>query len=704
MKVRSVIPHGIRVGEALAALSLFLACVWTPLAAQQPFDVVLQKFDIVIIGGTPGGITSALAAARQGHTVSLVEYNRHLGGMASGGLGKSDVETRAAIGGIFKEFVGRVYRHYVDKYGAHSENVRQCRDGYYYEPHVAEQVFDEMLAAESTITVLRHHRLDEAVRRGRRLAAARVTNRATGETIELRGRVFIDATYEGDLAAYAGARYRLGRESRDEFGELHAGVVYQDHQTRRFLAGTTGAGDRRLPAYTYRLCLTSDPANSHVMTAPPPGYDRERYLGYFDDLEAGRLGPPKQMREGLGYYSPHFNTLVRALSFAGIPAKKFDVNMNPRPLGFPFAAENYDYPEADWEQREEIIERLRNITLGLLYFLQNDTAIPAEHRRMANQYHLAKDEFTDNGHFPEQLYIREARRIRGEYTLTENDVILAPGLGRTRIQSDSIASGEFPIDSFPVRKRESGHDVALEGYILMLDGYTQPYQIPYRIMVPEEVEGLLVPAAASTTHVAFSTIRLEPTWMVMGQAAGVAAHLAIEHGVEPRAISIQRLQRILVGQGQVLTYFEDIDPEDPAFAAMQYFGTKGFFTDYQARSGEAVTRAEAVHWLRLALDLGGDHRPAGQAAHSHSASVAEADHYQEDTATLALAGVLPDPGAAVPPGRPVSGQEWQSWQSALARVLKMTPASARPAGSAVSTRTASRGEACRDLYALLTGG
>jgi hypothetical protein len=287
---------------------------------------------------------------------------------------------------------------------------------------------------------------------------------------------------------------------------------------------------------------------------------------------------------------------VRALSIAEIPNNKTDVNMNPRPLGFPFAEENYGYPEADWEEREQITERIRNLTLGLLYFLQNDPAVPAEHRALANRYHLAKDEFVDNNHFPWQLYVREARRIVGLYTLSENDVIVGPELGRTRVHHDSVAAGEFPIDSFPVRKREKGHDTALEGYILMLDEWTKPYQLPYRIMVPETVDGLLVPVAVSATHVAFSTVRMEPTWMALGQAAGVAAHLSVVEAKEPRNVDVDRLQRLLLSQGQVITFFRDIDTADPAFEAVQYFGAKGFFGDYYARSRSPLTRQEAAAW------------------------------------------------------------------------------------------------------------
>ena len=564
--------------------------------------IAAHTYDVVVYGGTPGGISAAVTAARLGRSVALIEYHPHIGGMSASGLGKSDIETRDAIGGVFREFVGRVRDHYVERYGPDSENVRLSRDGYYYEPSVAEAVFDRMVR-DAGVAVYRSHRLDEVIRSHDRVTGLRVVNRETGQAEEFRAEVFVDATYEGDLAAFAGARFRLGRESRRDFNELHAGVVYQDHNTRRFLPGTTGEGDHRLQAYTFRLCLTTDGANSYRLERPPPDYDRSRYLGYVDDWKAGRLDAPSGVegtKTGRGYFAPTFGTLVRALSITEIPNGKTDVNMNPRPLGFPFSEENEGYPVADWQERERITERIRNITLGLLYFLQNDPIVPAEHRALANRYHMAKDEFQDNNHFPWQLYVREARRIVGLYTFSEHDVILGPELGRARVHPDSVAAGEFPLDSFPVRKRQAGHDTALEGYILMLDDFTNPYQLPYRIMVPEKVDGLLVPVAVSATHVAFSTVRMEPTWMALGQAAGAAAHLAVGAQVEPRDVDVGRLQRLLLSDGQVITYFSDIDTADPAFEALQYYGTKGFFDDYTARSDEPLTRDQAARWVGLA--------------------------------------------------------------------------------------------------------
>ncbi len=278
-------------------------------------------------------------------------------------------------------------------------------------------------------------------------------------------------------------------------------------------------------------------------------------MPYLDDLATGRLGGPRHFVDGRGYNPKHYNTLVRALSVTELPNRKADANINPRPLAFPFPEENAGYVEGDRQKRESICGRHRELTLGLLYFLQNDRAVPSAHRMMANEYHLPLDEFLDNEHFPIQLYIREARRLKGCFTLTEHDVTQTVDSATPSRHTDSVAVGEFPIDSFPVRKRQPGNDRVLEGYLCMLDHITRPYQIPYRIMIPESIDGVIVPVAASATHVAYSSLRTEPTWMALGHAAGVAAHLAIEHLCLPRDVPTDKLQELLRKTGQVL------DPE-----------------------------------------------------------------------------------------------------------------------------------------------
>lgn len=512
----------------------------------------MYDYDVVVIGATPAGIAASVAASRLGRSVAIIEHHSHLGGMAASGLGKSDIENRDSIRGLFKEFTTHVHRYYQGKYDPSSDDLQLSREGYYYEPYVAETAFNMLVDKQPSITVYRSHQFVKTLTDEQNAVGILAKDKHDDVNRIIKGKIVIDATYEGDVYASAGAKFRIGRESKDDFNEAHAGVIYFDYQNEVFLPGTTHAGDNRLPAYTFRLCLTTDPANAYRITKPPSNYDRRLYVGYIDDLNSGRLGPPKTLKPGRGYYKEHFNTLMRALSVTDLPNKKTDVNINPRPLSFPFAEENMGYLEGDINARENISLRIREITLGLLWFLQQDMDIPKSHRSIANRYHLPLDEFVDNGHFPFQLYIREGRRLLGLYTLTENDVSNAARF------DDAIAVGNFPVDSFPVRKRQPSDTIVLEGYLGMLEHITLPYQIPYRIMIPKEINGLIVPVAASTTHVAFSSIRMEPTWMAMGQAAGVAASLAIKFGVELRDVNILDLQRILRDQDQVIEYTVNI--------------------------------------------------------------------------------------------------------------------------------------------------
>ena len=510
-------------------------------------------YDVVVIGGTPGGIAAAIAAARMGCRTALCEYHYHFGGMAASGLGKSDIENREMIGGIFIEFIERVREHYKKCYGSDSHDFHLSRDGYYYEPSVAEAIFLDMLIAEGDrIDLFPGQELMDTLNTDDCLSKVRLRNRRNGDEQVFRAGVFVDATYEGDLYAAAGADYRLGRESRAEFNEKHAGVIYYDYEDHAFLPGSTGEGDQRLPAYTYRLCFCTDPERSILLDTPPAGYDADRYMPYHRDLKEGRLSAPKKLMPGWGYYPEHFDTLLRALSVTELPNGKIDANINPRPLAFPFAGKNAGYVEADWSRREIISQKHREIALGLVYFLQNDPSVPAAQKEMARQYGWPRDEFTDNQNFPFQLYVREARRLVGAYTLTENDVTMHDDVDGAFNCDDSIAVGEFPIDSFPCSPCQPGDRRVLEGYLGMLNHITRPYSIPYRIMIPERINGLIVPVAASTTHVAYSSIRMEPTWMALGQAAGTAAGLAIKEKWALRDLPMETLQNLLMEDGQVI--------------------------------------------------------------------------------------------------------------------------------------------------------
>ena len=510
-----------------------------------------MKYEIVIYGGTPAGISSAISSARLNKKVIIVEPNSHIGGMMTSGLGKCDIEEKKLAGGIFLEYVKNVYNYYKNKYGIDSTNLKLCKNGYYSEPSVSEYILEKMLKVEKNIEVYKDWHLNTVNENNLKLKYITIKNTKSNSIKEIYGDIFIDASYEGDLYSKCNIKYRVGRESKTEYNEKHAGEIYYDYNSKTILEGTTGKGDNRLPAYTYRLCLSTNKNNSIKINKPPFDYTRENYLEYFNDLKFGRLSGPKVYKPGRGYNKDHFDTMFRALSVTNIPNYKTDVNINPRPLGFIFAEENSDYIYGDSKQRQKICLKIKNLTLGLLWFLQNDPEIPKEHKIIANKYNLPLDEFIDNEHFPFQLYIREGRRLVGEYTLTENDVTKQNNIKYKKF-NDNIAVGEFPIDSFPCQKKQNNNNQVLEGYLCMLDHITIPYEIPFRIMLPQNYNDLIVPVAASTSHIAFSSIRMEPTWMALGQAAGTAASLALDNNISMKDLPIDLLQKSLLKQNQVI--------------------------------------------------------------------------------------------------------------------------------------------------------
>jgi hypothetical protein len=404
----------------------------------------------------------------------------------------------------------------------------------------------------------------------------------------VRAQVFIDATYEGDLAAMAGVPYRVGREPRSLHGEPYAGVIYWGYQDKVYYDDeSTGEGDDRIQAYNYRLCLTDRPDN-RVPIEKPANYDPRDYRILRRQIWAGQV--------------KSFHEVVHVVR---MPNGKSDTNNHTIPLlSTDLPEENYPYPEASWEWREKFAERLREYTLGLLYFCQNDPTLPESFRAEARRWGLAADEYTDNGNFPRQIYVREARRIVGEYDFRAQDCLLDPRLDRTPVQRTSIGCGSYEMDSHATRKYEPGYPV-LEG-LLGVWQYSQPYQVPYGVIVPQKVEGLLVTGAISGTHMGFSTLRMEPCWMAMGQAGGTAAHLAIKSGVDVRRVDILRLQRQLLEDGAVLMFFEDVQFTDPHAKAIQFFATHGgsMFPTYFSKQNVPATRAEAAQYLDLARRLG----------------------------------------------------------------------------------------------------
>jgi hypothetical protein len=554
------------------------------------------RADLVVVQATPAGIAAALAAARQGSRVALTESTAHLGGLMSNGLGVTDIATRGSIGGIFQEFVRRVRAHYVEAYGVDSPQVKECSDGYHFEPHVAQHVFDGLVAAEPRITLWKRHRLERVEKDGPRLTVVTVRDLETGAERRLEAPAFIDATYEGDLAALAGVPSRLGREARKETAEPYAGVLYMSYRTKEVYAGTTGEADARIQAFNYRLCLTDRP-ELRVYPERPAAYRREDYTSLLRDIRRGYLH----------HFAPTAGDPVAVFNVIRVPNGKSDTNNHHNGLlSTDLPEENNDYPTASHAERERFLQRQRDYILGLLWFCQNDAELPAAFRAEARRWGLARDEYTDNGYFPRQVYVREARRIEGEYTFSALDCSLAPDAERARIHPDTVTAAHYQIDSHATRKREDsgeheGRD-CLEGF-LGIGFLTVPYDVPYGVMVPKQVEGLVVPVACSATHMGFGTLRMEPCWMALGQAAGTAAHLAREKGVTPRKVPIPALQRRLLRDGAVLAYFRDLPATHPASHAVQYWAARGFFATYDARPDGALTRGQAAVWLARALGL-----------------------------------------------------------------------------------------------------
>jgi hypothetical protein len=502
-----------------------------------------QKFDVVVYGGTAGGVIASVAAAREGLSVGLLEPGSHLGGMVSGGLGFTDVGKREVIGGYALEFYVRVGREY--------QLFRYGHDiGWLHEPHVAEQIFREMLA-ESHVAVLEGRRLRErsGVARDGTLIQSITTEK--GETFQ--ARVFIDASYEGDLMAQSGVSFATGREAVSQYGESLAGVRTRTplHQFLIDLpakgldgkllpeidpsaAAPPGSADSKVQAYNFRMCFSDDPAN-RVPFAKPADYDPGRYRLLAELLKA------RTEKEG---HAPRLNTLLK---IDPLPNHKADVN-NQGPFSTDFIGASWKYPNATYQERARIWRRHRLYQAGLFYFLANDPQTPEPVRKEMHDWGLCRDEFTDTDHWPNQLYIREARRMVGEYVVVQKD------LQDDLTKPDAIGMGSYNSDSHNVERIvEPSGFVRNEGDMQVP---VKPYQIPYRVMLPklQQATNLLVPVAFSASHVAYSSLRMEPQYMIIGQAAGVAAKLAIESGKPVQNIDTKALTARLKAEGAVLEY------------------------------------------------------------------------------------------------------------------------------------------------------
>ncbi len=519
--------------------------------------------DLVVYGGTSAGVSAAVEAARQGRSVVLVSPDGHLGGLSSGGLGWTDTGRKEVIGGLAREFYHRVWKHYQSdeawrwqtrqEYGNRGQGTPaidgQKRTMWIFEPHVAEVVFEAMIA-EAKVPVVRGAWLDR--QHGVQKEQGRITAIRTLDGKTWRGKVFIDATYEGDLMAAAGVSYHVGRESSATYGEKWNGVQKSArHHGHNFPEGISpyvtpgspssgllprisadppgedGAGDRRVQAYCFRMCLT-DVAENRLAFPKPEGYDPAQYELILRVLATG-------WRETFDKFDP-------------IPNHKTDTN-NHGPFSTDNIGRNYDYPEASYERRREIIAEHRQYQQGLMYFLANDPRVPDDVRGPMSRWGLAKDEFRDNGNWPHQIYVREARRMVGPYVMTEHDCLC-----RTETPQ-SVGMGSYAMDSHHVQRYVTAAGfVQNEGDIGISPPY--PYMISYGSLTPKpnECANLLVPVCLSSSHIAYGSIRMEPVFMILGQSAAVAAGLALDAGCSVQEVDYARLRQTLLDKGQVLEW------------------------------------------------------------------------------------------------------------------------------------------------------
>ncbi len=502
-----------------------------------------QAFDLVVYGATGGGVMTAVSGAREGLRVALIEPGTHLGGMVTGGLSGTDVGRREVIGGLALEFYWRAGRHY--QMERHRQEI-----AWMPEPKVAEAILGQMVK-EAGVHVFYKHRLRE--RGGVVKSGTRVTEIVMENGARFAAKVFADCTYEGDLMAWAGVSYTWGREGMAEYGESLAGVRDQTpyHQFSVDISpydakgkllpeispekpGAVGSADRKVQAYNFRMILTDDPANR--LPYPKPGnYDPARY-----ELLARVLA-------ALTAKNGKAPTYGQVAGIVPIPNHKADFNNNGA-FSTDYIGKNYDYPNAGYQRRAEIWQDHVEYTKGYFYFLANDPRVPGALQKEVREWGLAADEFVDNDHWPYQLYVREARRMVGEFVVTQKDLQTA------LTKPDVIGMGSYNSDSHNVQRI-----IAPDGFVRN-EGDMQvavtPYQIPYRVLLPKRAEAtnLLVPVCFSASHVAYSSLRMEPQYMILGQAAGLAAKMAIEASQALQDVDTTRLRAALRDRGAVFEY------------------------------------------------------------------------------------------------------------------------------------------------------
>jgi len=544
-----------------ATTGLALLLTLAVMSAANAGDKV-QQADVVVYGDASGGVTAAVQVARMGKSVVLVSQYGHLGGMTSSGLGWTDLGNPAILGGLSREFYHRLYEHYENDEAWQWQSRDQFRNAGQgvpalnpktelastFEPKVAEAVFDAMVK-EAGVTVI-NGRIDPddgVVKEGKRITAIKLE-----DGTKLKAKAFIDASYEGDLLAAAGVSFVVGRESNSEFDEQGNGntgvarknqlpngidpyVVKGDPASGLLpgvnpdLGGEPGEGDHRLQAYCYRMVLTDVPEN-RVMIEKPDGYDAADYELLFRAIEQGQRG-------GFFKTSPMPNRKTDSNNTGGISTDYIGMNYG----------DDWNWATLNHEQREQLAAKHRDWQLGLVWTVQNHPRVPEKIRGAYAKWGLAKDEFTDNDNWPYNIYVREARRMRSNFVMTENHC------KRKLPVEDPVGMGAYTLDSHNTQRVVANGMVKNEGDIQSYLG-GKPYGISYRAIVPREseCENLLVPWSLSATHIAFGSIRMEPVFMILGQSAGTAACMAIDQNTSVQTVPYEKLRERLIADGLTL--------------------------------------------------------------------------------------------------------------------------------------------------------
>ena len=562
--------------------------------------------DLAVFGGTPSGIATAVTAGRKGLKVALISSNDQLGGILTNGLGAMDRLYTGFRSPLFNEITENIIDFYINKYGENSEQVKVCKDTRLtFEPHVAEIVFNNIVESNKRIKIFKSFIPNHLHIENNQINSLEIKSIVNKEKLKLIAKTYVDASYEGDLVALSGVPYRVGRESNKEFNEPHAGRIFSTHGFGAFpleasegglnldtfpvtsqliFSGSTGEGDKAIQAFTYRVCLTSNP-DLMISIKKPQDYKRENYLGVIESEKDSRK--KRHHLKSQLVVNDINNYKIRG---PRIPNNKISWNDGNLP------EINHPYPEGDMDTRLLISKLHREHALGLLFFLQNDEEVPKNIRESSKKWGLAKDEFIDNENFPKEMYVREARRIVGKYIFTEQDASLSSNFERTPIHKDSIAIADWPMDSHEcTMNRQSGS--LYDGKVLLSEK-TRPSQIPYRCLVPKGIDNLLVTICLSATHIAFGTIRVEPTLIQLGEVAGFASVISKEQDTNVAKLETDYLQTQLVENGFEISFFNDVDIDNlnSQSISIHFLGSKGFFTDYNARINDPLSKSVAENW------------------------------------------------------------------------------------------------------------